>query len=152
QSDLYAPFERLSPPIDADGKGLDFLVQPGRNARAAKRFLNQLIARFGQPCIVIPDKLRSYIKPIRALAPDEDHRAHKGLNKAIEVSHRPTRQQKKIAGRFKSPRQARRSLSAHGQINLIFRSHRHKLSATEYRQSRSDALGLWAEYAVEMTS
>lgn len=137
--------------IDADGNVLDILVQPRRSARAAKRFLNRLIARFGQPRVVITDKLRSYIKPIKALVQDADHRAHKGLNNSIEVSHRPTRQREKIAGRFKSPRQAQRFLSAHGQINLIFRPHRHKLSAAQYRQTRSDAFSLWADYAVEMT-
>ncbi len=47
------------------------------------------------------DKLRSYIKPIRALTPDADHRAHKGFNNAIEGSHRPTRKREKVFGRFK---------------------------------------------------
>lgn len=54
-------------------------MQPRRNAKAAKRFLRQLIARFGQPRVTISDKLRSYLKPIRQLVPDADHRAHKGI-------------------------------------------------------------------------
>jgi putative transposase len=49
-----------------------------------------LVAQFGEPRVVITDKLRSYIKPIKVLAPDADHRARTGLNNAIEVSHRPT--------------------------------------------------------------
>ena len=57
---------------------------------------------------MITDKLRSYVKPIKTLAPDADHRAHKGLNNAIEGSHRPTRKREKIFGRFKSHRQAQR--------------------------------------------
>lgn len=39
-----------------------------------------LISQFGEPRIVITDKLRSYVSPIRDLAPDADHRTHKGLN------------------------------------------------------------------------
>ena len=58
------------------------------------------------------DKLRSCIKPIKIPAPGADHRVHKGLNNAIEVSHRPTRKREKIFGRFKSHRQAPRFLSA----------------------------------------
>lgn len=50
--------------IDANGDTLDILVQTRRNAKAAKRFLARLIAQFGQPRVVITDKLRSYIKPI----------------------------------------------------------------------------------------
>ncbi len=119
--------------IDANGETLDILVQTRRNAKAAKRFLQRLIARFGKPRVVITDKLRSYIKPVKTLAPNAGHRAHKGLNNAIEVSHRPTRKREKIFGRFKSHLQAQRFLSAHDQINLIFRSRRYLLTATPYR-------------------
>lgn len=136
--------------IDADGNVLDILVQPRRNAKAARRFLRGLIDRFGKPRVVITDKLRSYIKPIQALAPSADHRAHKGLNNAIEVSHRPTRKREKIFGRFKSPRQAQRFLTAHDQINQIFRPRRYKLSAPSYRHARFDAFRLWEAYAAEM--
>lgn len=71
--------------VDANGDVLDILVQPRRNAKAAKRFLARLIARYGKPRVVVTDKLRSYIKPIRVLAPEADHRAHKGLNNRIEA-------------------------------------------------------------------
>jgi len=97
---------RLWRAIDADGDVLDTLVQTRRNAKAAKRFLRRLITRFGEPKVIITDKLRSYIKPVRTLASLADHRAHKGLNNAIEVSHRPIRKREKIFGRFKSHRQA----------------------------------------------
>lgn len=138
--------------IDADGNVLDILVQTRRNAKAAKRFLQRLITQFGKPRVVITDKLRSYIKPIKTLAPDADHRAHKGLNNAIEGSHRPTRKREKIFGRFKSHRQAHRFLSAHEPINLIFRPGRYKLTATSYRHARADAFSLWADYANEMVA
>jgi putative transposase len=110
--------------IDTNGEVLDILVQTRRNAKAAKRFFQRLVAQFGEPRVVITDKLRSYINPIKTLAPGADHRAHKGLNNAIEVSHLPTRKREKIFGRFKSHRQAQRFLSAHDQINLIFRPRR----------------------------
>jgi len=138
--------------IDANGDTLDILVQTRRNAKAAKRFLARLIARFGQPRLVITDKLRSYIEPIARLAPDADHRAHKGLNNRIEGSHRPTRRREKSMGRFKSQRQAQRFLSAHDTINLIFRPRRYRLSAKSYRHARANALCLWADYTREMAS
>ncbi|WP_132446326.1 IS6 family transposase [Sulfitobacter indolifex] len=138
--------------VDANGDVLDILVQPQRNAKAARRFLARLIDRFGEPRVVITDKLRSYFKPIRDLAPGADHRAHKGLNNRIEGSHRPTRKQEKLMGRFKTPRQAQRFLAAHDQINTIFRPRRYRLTATSYRHARSDALNLWNTYAAEMNA
>ncbi|KZL17006.1 IS6 family transposase [Pseudovibrio sp. Ad37] len=138
--------------IDADGDVLDILVQPRRNAKAAKRFFRKLVKQFGKPRVVVTDKLRSYIQPIRSLVPDADHRAHKGLNNRIENSHRPTRRREKIMGRFKSPQQAQRFLSAHDQINTIFRPRRYKLSNQSYRHARSDAFALWADYTAEMAA
>lgn len=55
-------------------------------------------------------------------------------------------------GRFKSPRQAQRFLSAHDQINTIFRPRRYRLSATSYRHARCDALDLWQSHALQMTT
>lgn len=138
--------------IDADGDVLDILVQTRRNAKAAKRFFQRLVSQFGEPRVVITDKLRSYIKPVKTQAPNADHRAHKGLNNAIEVSHRPTRKREKVMGRFKSHRQAQRFLSAHDQINLIFRPRRYQLTASSYRHARNDAFSLWADYTAEMTA
>ncbi len=138
--------------IDADGDVLDILVQPRRNTKAAKRFFSRLVRQFGSPRVVVTDKLGSYTKPIQTIAPNADHRAHKGLNNRIENAHRPTRKREKIMGRFKSPRQAQRFLSAHDQINTIFRPHRYNLSAISYRHAGADAFGLWADYAAEMTA
>ena len=80
-----------------------------------RRELQKLIKRFGQPRVVITDKLRSYVKPVRDQMPDADHRPHKGLNNRIEGAHRPTRKREKLLGRFKSPHQAQRFLAAHDQ-------------------------------------
>ena len=138
--------------VDANGNVLDILVQKQRNAKAASRFLKQLIDRFGAPRVVITDKLRSYIRPIRNLVANADHRAHKSLNNRIEGSHRPTRKREKLMGRFKSPGQAQRFLSAHDQINTIFCPRRYRLTAKSYRHARSDAFDLWNSYAIEMTA
>jgi putative transposase len=134
-----------------NGDTPDILVQTRRNAKAAKRFLTRLIALSGQPRVVITDKRRSYTKPIARLAPGADHPAHEGLNNRIEGSHRPTRRREKIMGRFNSPRQARRFLATHDQINTIFKPRRHHLTVTSHRHARADAFGLWADYALAMT-
>ncbi|MEP1539163.1 MAG: IS6 family transposase [Paracoccaceae bacterium] len=136
--------------IDAKGDTLDILVQTRRNAKAARRFFAKLTVRFGHSRVAKTDKPRSYIKPIRQLSPDTDHRAHKGLNNAIEVSHRPTRKREKIFGKFKSIQHAQRFLSAHDPINLIFRPRVYQLTSTSYRHARADAFSLWRDYTAEM--
>ena len=125
--------------VDSNGDVLDILVQSRRNKAAADRFFRKLFKQYGQPRVVITDKLRSYGAALKALAPGIDHRSHKGLNNRAEVSHRPTRRREKIFGRFKSPRQAQRFLAVHDQVQTVFRPRRHTLSAASYRHARSDA-------------
>lgn len=111
--------------VDQNGDVLDILVQSRRNTQAARRFLRKLLKQFGVPRVMITDKLRSYGAAKRSLAPGLEHRSHKGLNNRAEISHKPTRRRERVMGRFKSPRQAQRFLSAHDQINTPFRPRRH---------------------------
>ncbi|MCV6598664.1 MAG: IS6 family transposase [Mangrovicoccus sp.] len=125
--------------VDANGDVLDILVQSRRNKDAAKRFFRKLFRRWGEPRVLITDKLRSYTAAKSAIAPGIEHRQHKGINNRAEASHRHTRRRAKIMGRFKSPGQAQRFLSAHDQTAALFRPKRHRLSAKSYRHARTDA-------------
>ncbi len=89
--------------VDSNGDVLDILLQNRRSAKAAKRFLTRLLARWGNPRVIITDKLRSYGAALRKLGLDVDHRAHKGLNNRIEGSHRPTRKREKRQHELSSP-------------------------------------------------
>lgn len=100
--------------IDADGDVLDILVQARRNTKAAKRFFSGLVKQFGEPRVVVTDKLRSYIKRVQNQAPDADHRARKDLNNRIENAHRQTRKREKIMGG--SNRSAKHSASCQPTI------------------------------------
>jgi putative transposase len=138
--------------VDANSDVLDILVQSRRDKAAALRFLRKLLKRWGRPRVMVTDKLRSYSAAKAEIAPQLEHRQHKGLNNRSEASHRHTRRREKIMGRFKSPRQAQRFLSAHDQTACMFRPKRHRLSARSYRHARSDACALWTEYAAELTA
>ena len=76
--------------IDANGDVLDILVQTRRNAKAAKRFFQRLITLFGEPRVVITDKLRSYIQPVNKLAiPLQSAEPGGSTNGPLEDSHWP---------------------------------------------------------------
>lgn len=92
--------------VDAKGDVLDILVHSRRNKAAARRFFRKLFKLWGQPRVIVTDKLRSYAAALKELTPGIEHRQHKGLNNRAEASHRHTRRREKIMGRFKSPRQA----------------------------------------------
>ena len=69
----------------------------------------------------------------------------KGLNNRAENSHQPTRQQEKQMRKFKSPKQAQRFLSAHGQIRNLFGAHRYKMAANDQRTHLISSWSQWQE-------
>lgn len=136
--------------VDQNGNALDILLQSRRNTQAAKRFMRKLMKHYGVPRVIITDKLRSYGAVKRDLVPGLEHRNHKGLNNAAEVSHKPIRRRERVMGRFKSPCHAQQFLSAHDQINALFRPRRHQLFAISYRHTRSDAFAVWKDITCDI--
>jgi putative transposase len=92
---------------------------------------------------VITDKLASYPPAIRRALPNVEHRRHKGLNNRAENSHLPTRKRERIRQRFKSAEHAQRVLVPFSAVSNHFRPRRHRLTASAYRQIRTEAHSAW---------
>ncbi len=132
--------------VDKHGQVLDILMQTRRNQRAANKFFRKLLKpQAAPPRVVVTDKLRSYGAAMKKILKGVDHRQHKGLNNRAENSHRPTRVRERRMGRFKSPGQGQRFLSAFEPIRGLFHPHQHKLSATEYRETMNQRFKSWRE-------
>ncbi len=61
----------------------DQLAKRGVIVRTAMRFLKGLVSRFGAPRVIVTDKLRRYVKPIRELALNPIKRVHIDLKVKI---------------------------------------------------------------------
>ena len=53
--------------VDADGYELDVYLQKRRNKKSAICFLTRLLGNYPAPRVIVTDKLRSYLKPIKIL-------------------------------------------------------------------------------------
>jgi len=132
--------------VDQHGNVLDILVQPRRDAKAAKKFFRRLLKGLRYvPRVLVTDKLASYGAAHRVVMPSVAHRRSKYLNNRAENSHQPTRQRERAMKRFKSARHAQRFLSAFSGISPHFRVRRHLLSAADYRQVMADRFAVWGE-------
>ena len=132
--------------VDQHGNVLDILVQPRRDAKAAKKFFRRLLKGLRYvPRVLVTDKLASYGAAHRVVMPSVAHRRSKYLNNRAENSHQPTRQRERAMKRFKSARHAQRFLSAFSGISPHFRVRRHLLSAADYRQVMTDRFAVWGE-------
>jgi putative transposase len=93
---------------------------------------------------MITDKLASNTAAKEVVMPGVEHRQHKGVNNRAENSHQPTRRRERIMKRFKSARQAQRSLSVHNQVANLFRRPANT-NAADHRMSRARTFRVWAE-------
>jgi hypothetical protein len=82
---------------------------------------------------------------IRQVLPNAEHRRHKRLNNRAENSHLPTRKRERVLQRFKSAEHAQRFLVPFSAVSNHFRPRRHRLTASNYRQVRTQAHTAWQE-------
>jgi len=117
-----------------------------RDQIAVERFLRQVVDRVGyERRVVITDKLASYLPAIRRVLPNSEHRRHKRLNNRAENSHLPTRKRERVPQRFKSAEHAQRFLGPFSAISNHFRPRRHLITASAYRQVRTDRYTVWRD-------
>jgi hypothetical protein len=87
--------------VDQHGAVLDVLVQPRRDAKAAKGFFRRLLkACQYDPRVIVTDKLRSYAVAQRQLLPRGEHRRSRYSNNRAANPHRPTRRRERQVQRF----------------------------------------------------
>lgn len=132
--------------VDQHGNVLDVLVQPRRNALAAKKFFRRLLKGLEYvPRVIVTDKLTSYSVAHREMLASVEHRRSKYLNNRVENSHQPTRQRERAMKRFTSPGHAQRFLSAFSGISPHFRPGRHRLSSLEWHTEMAGRFAVWQE-------
>jgi putative transposase len=138
--------------VDSEGYELDVFLQKRRNKRSATRFLSRLLGSYPKPRVIITDKLRSYIKPIKYMCKSADHRRHKGLNNRVENAHQPTRRKEQCLIKFKSPKGTQHVLSLMGKTRNIFAVAvgRYLNSAEIQRIKFSEAKEIWEQATSEM--
>lgn len=133
--------------VDSEGHELEVLLQKRRNKKSAIRFLSRLLGNYPGSRIIVTDKLKSYIKPVRYMCPRTKNRTHKRLNNRIENAHQPTRRKEKILIKFKNPNSAQCTLSLMGKVRNIFAVHvgRYTKTAPEQRIAFASAKSIWDE-------
>jgi transposase-like protein len=132
--------------VDDEGEVLDFLVQPQRCAKSARRLLRKLLKKQGYaPKRITTDKLRSYAVAIRSERLTAAHDQGLRANNRAENSHQPIRRRERKLQRFKSPGSAQRFLSIHAVVYNAFYVQHHLLSRRIHKQFRAEAFAVWKQ-------
>jgi len=75
--------------VDHEGEVLEVSVTKRWDRKAALKFLNKTMKRYGRPEIVVTDKLRSYNAVMKVIANEARQENGHWLNNSAENSHQP---------------------------------------------------------------
>ena len=99
--------------VDHEGEVLESFVTKSRDRKAAMRFLRKSMKRYGQPEIIVTDKLRSYSAAMNNIGNAEKQQTGRWLNNRAENAHLPFRRRNRAMLRFRQMRSVQKFAAVH---------------------------------------
>ena len=90
--------------VDHEVEVLDSLVTKTRDKASALKFLKKAMKRYGNPHVVVTDKLRSYGAAMSEIGNAHRREIGRHMNKGAENSHLPFRRRERAMSRFRRMR------------------------------------------------
>ena len=129
--------------VDHEGEVLDCFVSKRRDRNAALKFLRKLMKRFGQPQVIVTDKLRSDGAAMKVIGSAERQETGRWLNNRVENSHQPFRRRERAMLRFRQMRSLQKFVFIHASVCNHFNQERHLYSRANFKLNRTAALAEW---------
>jgi putative transposase len=133
--------------VDHEGEVLEAYVTRRRDRKAALRFLRRTMKRYGNPQVVVTDRLKSYKAAMKVIGTAGRQETGRWLNNRAENSHLPFRRKERAMGKVRSCETLQKFVSAQSSVQNHF-SHEHHLDRAEvFMQNRAVALAEWRQLA-----
>lgn len=133
--------------VDHEGEVLESFVTKRRNRKAALTFLKKAMKRYGQPRVIVTDKLRSYRAAMKVIGNETRHVTGRWSNNRVENSHQPFRRREKAMAKFRRYATLQKFASIHASIYNHFNQERHLYNRQTFKLSRATALADWQQLA-----
>ena len=131
--------------VDHEGEVLEVFASKRRDRKAALVFLKRAMKRYGQPKVIVTDRLKSYRAAMNVIGNQSVQECGRWLNNRAENSHQPFRRREGAMSRFKDIKTLQKLASIHASIFNLFNLQRHLINRATFRQNRSAALAEWRE-------
>jgi len=131
--------------VDHEGEVLESYVTKRRDRKAALKFLRKSMKRFGQPHIIVTDKLRSYGAAMKEIGNADRQQTGRWLNNRGENSHLPFRRRERAMQRFRSMRSLQKFTAVHSSVHNHFNQERSLSSRNIFKLNRTAALAEWRQ-------
>ncbi|MDB4212343.1 IS6 family transposase, partial [Ascidiaceihabitans sp.] len=102
--------------VDHEGEVLESYVSKRRDRKAALKFLKKAMKRYGQPEVVVTDKLRSYGAAMKVIGNADRQETGRWANNRAENSHLPFRRRERAMLRFRRTATLQKFVSVHAFI------------------------------------
>ena len=129
--------------VDHEGEVLESYITKLRNKRDALKFLKKAMKRYGQPELVVTDRLRSYAAAMREIGNGDKQTTGRYLNNRIENSHLPFRRREREMSRFRRMRSLQKFVAVHVSIFNHFNHERSLSNRDQFKLNRTAALVEW---------
>ena len=126
--------------VDHEGEVLESYVSKRRDRKAALKFLKKAMKRYGQPEVVVTDKLRSYGAAMKVIGNADRQETGRWVNNRAENSHLPFRRRERAMLRFRRTATLQKFVSVHAAIQNQFNQEGHHYSSTNFKLKRDAAL------------
>ena len=131
--------------VDHEGEVLESYVSKRRDRKAALKFLKKAMKRYGQPEVVVTDKLRSYGAAMKVIGNADRQETGRWVNNRAENSHLPFRGRERAMLRFRRTATLQKFVSVHASIQNHFNQERHLYSRINFKLNRDAALADWRQ-------
>jgi putative transposase len=144
--------------VDHGGEVLESYVTKRRDRKAALKFLRKTMRRYGQPQVIVTDKLRSYGAAMKQIGNADKRETGRWLNNRAENSHplpdsgllanhekEPFRRRERAMLRLRRMRSLQKFVSVHALVHNHFNQERHLYSRANFKLNRAAALSEWRQ-------
>jgi putative transposase len=129
--------------VDHEGEVLESYVTKCRDKKSALKFLKKSMKRFGQPHIIVTDKLGSYGAAMKVIGNADKQETGRWLNNRAENSHLPFRRRERAMQRLRRMRSLQKFAAVHSSVHNLFNLERHLYSRENFKLNRAAALAEW---------
>ncbi len=131
--------------VDHKGEVLEVFASKRRDRKAAPKFLERTMKRYGRPGTIVTDRLRSYGAAMKAIGNLERQESGRWFNDRAEISYQPFRRREGAMAKFGDIKTLQKFAAIHASIHSHFNHDRHLNRRDIFKQNRSSALAGWRE-------
>ncbi len=129
--------------VDHEGEVLESYITKRRDRKAALKFLRKTMKRYGNPRVIVTDKLRSYGAAMKVIGNANRQETGRWLNNRGENSHQPFRRRERAMLRFRRVLSLQKFVSVHSSVHNHFNLERSLSNRCHFKAARAAALAEW---------